>query len=197
MEISNRKPSLELGERDFNCEFYNECLDEAAKKSWETFSCNDCPVYSGCAILDGDEDMNEDHTLEGMEKTGEKNEKSGPENTRRCECGNITLSAGCPYCPSCMAQKANEKRQLKKQVTDNPKEKTGHRRKEGVTGKRNKSSANAILVDFKEYEFLFDWLKQDSINQVRPIENQVIWILKNAYEKIERTVRAGNRSPNQ
>lgn len=210
MKILNRKPSPEIGERDLDCEFYDDCLNEAAQNAWDTFSCNDCQVYSG-EDFDGFEDLESkegngmmkdglesDESLEMKDTSQQEDSRSKPnkqkkDNTRRCECGKITLSANCPYCPSCMAKKANKKRKAAKKAGESS-NKTSQNRKAGSTGKQKRNQLDreknelstpgkSIQLDFDGYEHLLNRIEQDAKQQIRTTGGQIIWILKNASER--------------
>jgi hypothetical protein len=87
-------PKRGAGHKDIACPEYSNCLSLAARKDWKTFNCEGCSRGAS----------------QGKEPV--KTEKK--ENTRRCDCGNITLSPTCPYCPACMAKRANQARSAKK-----------------------------------------------------------------------------------
>lgn len=208
MKILNRKPSPEIGERDLDCEFYDQCLDEAAVNCWETFSCNDCPIYLGEDFDEDPESKEGDGIMKGSRKSDEsleikdsnqqegsrsKPDKQKKDNTRRCKCGKITLSANCPYCPSCMAIRANKKRKAAKKAGESS-NKTSQNRKADSAGKQKKKSTRArkerastpgksIQLDFDGYEHLLRWIEQDAKQQIRTTGGQIIWILKNASER--------------
>ena len=35
--------------RNLNCNHYDNCLDEAVRRGWQSFSCMKCPLYALCA----------------------------------------------------------------------------------------------------------------------------------------------------
>lgn len=48
-------PIPRTGERNIYCPTYNDCLDLAAKRYWETWDCSQCPNRAAHqAILDND-----------------------------------------------------------------------------------------------------------------------------------------------
>lgn len=44
-EPSGKHASVEF-QRNLFCNHYDECLDEAVKKSWNSFTCVRCPLFS-------------------------------------------------------------------------------------------------------------------------------------------------------
>lgn len=98
------KPKRGKGQRNETCEFYNICLDLAAKKDWKTWNCKNCDHYGGNKAV--------------TEKI---------ENTRICsECRNrTTISPANDLCASCMARKSNEARKTNTKGKGKP-EKSSH-----------------------------------------------------------------------
>jgi hypothetical protein len=44
-EAGPRRAGVEA-HRNFNCYHYDNCLDEAVRRGWPSFSCARCPLYS-------------------------------------------------------------------------------------------------------------------------------------------------------
>lgn len=103
-----------------------------------------------------------------------ENEKREPEKTadakpaRLCECGKPTISPGTPLCPSCMAKRAQKKRQAK------PREKASL-----------PLSPTAVIVDFKNHLDILEQVTREAKEQVRTVSGQIIWTLKSAPSQME------------
>lgn len=163
------KPRRGKGPRNETCEFYSICLDLAAKKDWKTWNCKNCEHYGGNKTV--------------SEKI---------ENTRTCEtkaCENKTISPKHPFCASCLARKSNEARtsnkarkaKLKAPVKSNTKGR----------GKAEKSSHVGlakpiqIQIDFGKHTLVLDEIKDLAEEEMRPIEWQIIYMLKNHLKGIK------------
>lgn len=91
-----------------------------------------------------------------------------------------TISKGSTYCASCMAKKSNQRR-----TTGKPTCKT--KRKEmkedkGATVKSSPRANMAVAVDFSRYPFIFDQITELALDQVRPVDAQIIFLLKTHFE---------------
>jgi hypothetical protein len=171
MKVENsRKPRRGQGQRDLNCQHYNQCLSEVAQKDWKSFSCEICPLFT--------KDL----------------APAKPENTRICKlCNkNSTIQPSSPYCASCLALKAKESRAKgKKAIDETPKTSYGNQEdnaalktEKGLTptiqeGEIVDSGANmSLTLHFDKYDLLLDKLKTLSEKEVRSVEGQAIFILK-------------------
>ena len=165
-----RRPSPELGEKNLDCEFYNECLDEAARRDWDSFCCDECPVFQGEALMDGDD-------LVSPEKD---------EAVKLCEeCGDKpVISKGSKFCASCLARRASAskaRRGAKKKTKEKRPHGTPPKKQAAVIQKhkaRETGNNTLVQVDFKGYEDILDRLKHEALDQVRTLEGQIIWALK-------------------
>lgn len=199
-------PRKGKGLRNDNCEIYSDCISIAAKHDWKIFNCESCTFFKPAT----------EEVQDITEKT---------KNKRICEtdgCENITLGPNCPYCPSCMAKKANEKKaagKKKKGSIDTANGKTNLCKTEGCEnkaqengycmpcnvklgnhkGKSKKPSEppikategisdhepiqygdNMISVDFTGYEDVLKEIQKLALEDVRPLNYQVVWMLKEA-----------------
>ncbi|MBW1795570.1 MAG: hypothetical protein JRJ38_14255 [Deltaproteobacteria bacterium] len=174
---ANANPKPGQGHRNMACDLYENCLDLAAKKDWEGFNCESCTYWG--------QGQSKDDSLRPEKK----------ENARLCDCGKITLSPNCPYCPSCMAKRSNKGRSAKKEskpkrprgrppkkrATESPtetpkKEKTTH----GMP-KPEKATVGpytALTIDFGKYSPILRAVEKLAEEEMRPIELQVVYILK-------------------
>ena len=173
------KPRRGAGHRNMDCPEYDNCLDLAAKKDWKTFHCSEaCPLV----------------IIKGQGKDGPvKAEKK--ENDRLCECGKVTLSPNCPYCPSCMAKRSNKGkstkkkpkakrprgRPLKKRPTESPGDAP---KKENTTpsmsnpGKDPVGQNTALTIDFGKYSHILKQVEGLAEEELRPVDLQVVYIIK-------------------
>lgn len=151
------KPTKGHGKRDLDCKFYNDCLDLAGLKNWKSWNCESCDFFN--AVFG---------KIKGRVNMAEEDEKV--ENTRICsDCNkNHTISPKHSLCASCMAKRSNvagRKHKKPTQSMDRP---------ETVD-----SGANIELVlKLGKYSGLLDELTKLAEEEVRSIEEQVIWILK-------------------
>ena len=113
---------------------------------------------------------------ETMEETKPKTEK-----TRRlcsiCK-QKPTISDSSTYCASCMGRKGNEKQRERAALT--PKETKPPKVKENTpaTEKVDCRANMEVVVDFTKYPALFRQLQEMSDDQIRPIDSQIIFFLK-------------------
>jgi hypothetical protein len=161
------KPKRGPGDKSVECSEYASCLDLAAKKDWKSFNCEACAHHK---------------KKPGNAKpmTDEKEE-----NGRLCDCGKPTISPNCPYCPSCMAKKSNEARAVKQKAEKRAAEKpSGGRKVEEATHdmpKQEKPPARpstALAIDFGKYADVLEQVKRRAEEEIRPIDLQVIFMLK-------------------
>jgi len=155
------KPRRGQGKRNEHCELYSACLTKAAIKGWKTFNCGICPLYG-----------------EGNKVVAEK-EKNTCE-----ECGERpTISPKHPLCPVCLAAKSNEK-QASKRTGKKAVKKAGAKRKESVAPSIDKGEKPQprgdleLVVDFGKYGDVLKVVEALAEDEVRPVESQVIYILK-------------------
>ena len=159
-----RKPKRGKGQRNETCEFYNICLDLAAKKDWKTWNCKSCEYYVGNMTV--------------TEKI---------ENKRLCsKCkDNFTISPTNDLCASCMARLSNEVRKARKAKLKAP-AKSNTKGK----GKAEKSSlvpipSSEIQIDFGKHTLVLDEIKDLAEEEMRPIEWQIIYMQKNHLKGIK------------
>jgi len=155
-ENIEKKPSRGKGQRNEQCKFYDICLNLAAKENWKTFYCEKCPIY------DGNKDM----------VNGEKTE-----NTRICdECNEKkTISPKHTLCSSCLGKKAwsNTKKGRKR-----PKKKrTIHDKPEPK--KPSPRADTSLTIQFGKYDSILRETEKLAEEEMRPVELQVIYMLKN------------------
>ncbi|MDY6989230.1 MAG: hypothetical protein SWQ30_14360 [Thermodesulfobacteriota bacterium] len=162
------KPKRGPGGRSVECPEYPKCLDLAAKKDWKSFNCEACARY--------DKKRATNPKLMTTEKK---------KNTRLCDCGKPALSPTCPYCPSCMAKKSNEARAAKQKAEKRPPERPSSGRTGEETAldmpKKEKPPTGpdtALVIDFGKYPRVFEQVKARAEEEVRPIDLQVIFMLK-------------------
>lgn len=161
-EAMKGNPKRGKGERKERCEIYSDCLDIAAKKDWKTFNCESCVHYG-----------------EGNKVMTTKTEQN--QNTRLCEdCGEKpTLSSNCPYCASCMAKRANKKKALGQPK----KKKIDHQRPK--IEKPSPRSETGLTIEFGKHASILKEVEKLAEDQMRPIDLQVIYILKNYLNSIQ------------
>ena len=122
-------------------------------------------------------------------KEAEKNKTPQSKSPRLCACGKKTLSLNCPYCPSCMSKKsrATKKSNGEFEVPLG----------EGITGYNEKikeSTATAahpqmehdlsLTINFDSYIQILGEVKRMAEMEMRPVNLQVIYMLKKYIEAI-------------
>lgn len=174
------KPQRGKGTRKNKCAFYKDCLNNAAKKNWRTFNCENCPLYK--------------YKLDSIEVM--KN-NAKPKNTRICKtdgCDNITLSPTCPYCPSCMARKKNKARIAKKKAIVKPDNSPQIISQNGAYHDKPKGEIvdpdgdTRVVIEFGGYMSIFQAIKNLAEEELRPVDMQVIYMLKN---QLKQTIKQG------
>lgn len=173
-------PKQGEGDKKIDCDLYEDCLGYAAKKDWHNFNCEAC-TYIGKG--------------QGTEPTT----TAKKENTRICEdCKEKpTLSPNCPLCPSCMAKRSNQGRSAKQEPkAKRPRGRPPKMRPTGNHGDCQKGtgatqsmpkpekaavgSNMALTIEFGKYGHILKEIQKLAEEEVRPVELQVIYMLKNA-----------------
>jgi hypothetical protein len=115
----------------------------------------------------GAEDVRKDHMMEE-----EKTEIIASEKRLCVECGGKpTISKNSPYCASCMARRANSKR--KTAVLQDNKHDSG----------KDKTDSLKITLDFTDHRQSLEEILALAKSELRSIENQMIYMLKNQTAK--------------
>jgi len=155
-------PKRGRGQRNEPCEFYNICLDLAAKKDWKTFNCESCEHYGGNKTV--------------TEKI---------ENKRMCsKCkDNFTISPANDLCASCMARKSNEARKSNNAGKAKLKALAKSNRKANNKGKGKAEKSilvpiSKLEINFDHYKILFDQIHDLATEQIRTPEQQILYLLK-------------------
>lgn len=152
------KPKRGKGQRNEICEFYDVCLDLAAKKDWQTFNCEACTYYC-------------DENKVVKEKT---------ENTRICEtesCERFTINPNNPFCASCLAKKSNAAKASKKKGSIKPDHKTNG--KDRATPKKSiLVPISTVEINFVHYEPLLEQIRGLATEEIRTPEHQILYLLK-------------------
>ncbi|MFC1867668.1 hypothetical protein ACFL0H_05995 [Thermodesulfobacteriota bacterium] len=205
------KPQRGKGSRREKCAFYGECLDRAAKKNWKTFNCESCSLYNqepGEALKIKDKTKNtricetdecENITLgpncplcpscmakKSNEKRAARKKKNESKDTvkgktKACKtegCENKPQKNG--YCRPCNVKFGNHKGGSKKPPEPPIKATEGLSDHEPIQCKDN-----VISVDFTGYEGVLKKVQELAQEDVRPLNYQVVWLLKEALRSRE------------
>jgi len=107
-------------------------------------------------------------------------EQKQPAATRLCTvCGERpTISDSCPYCPSCMGKKGLEKKRLKKQNGPVRRRRKKMQEDLGSTEEATVKRNTAVTIDFEKYPTLLQQLQDLAEREIRPLDLQMIYILK-------------------
>ena len=161
------KPVRGRGERKEDCEHYEDCLSFAARRDWKTFTCSQCPL-----------NQKEEGVMAETKKV----------NTRICEtlgCGKVTLNTNCPLCASCMAKRRNNKGvENGKAAVENKGVKTlmPSQHPPEILQPRGDTE---VKIDFSKHTGLFESLSAIADREFRPVELQILFMLKSYLDKSE------------
>lgn len=157
------KPKKGKGERLLDCPQYDSCLDFAATLNWHDFTCQHCPFFEHEA----------------------KKVTTNPENIRLCEdCGEKPpISPKHRYCASCMAIRSHKARPSKKKSTIKPKDKA-------ETQKPQQDINTALTIEFSKHVSILKEIEKLAEEEVRPVDLQIIFILKSYLKGIKEDQRA-------
>lgn len=118
---------------------------------------------------------------EGMENTQRIDTEAG--NKPLCkQCGlKPTISAGSPYCPSCMAKRSHKKRKGSENVS------MGVKKERAYTGKPeptppSKASRDTITIEFKRHISILKEVEKLADQEMRPLDCQILYMLKRYIE---------------
>lgn len=154
MSAKKPKPIAKWGDRNQNCDRYEECLTYAARQDWRVMSCEACPFFN-------------DH----------KQKPGAPkmENKRICkECGERpTMQPASPYCSKCL----NDMKRAKHSGENTPKKKTEGTDKQ-KTANAQKTVDTTVKIDFGKYFPILKEVEKLADREMRPVGFQVAYILQ-------------------
>lgn len=171
--MKDRRPLPGEGERRSECPHYSECLDLAAKEKWRSWKCDSCSAFQA-------------------DKKGPARDKeeslSEPPEKRICEdCGaRPTIKPNVPYCPRCMAIRGNKKRWQagqRKESKARPRKVSSARKKaleEAPGAAEGGKPEDSLVINFGSHGDLLRAIERLSEEEIRPIEMQVIYLLREA-----------------
>jgi hypothetical protein len=195
------RPAKGKGDRWMACKFYEDCLDLASLKNWHSFNCTRCPLYQHVF------QKMEINTMKPSKANTAAQTENKKQNTRLCaECHKrVTISPTSPLCAHCMAIKANQaKKQAQNRFKMNtPTPSIGQAKKTQYRGNtdlnkkaqdkaslvkptitiekpqsKQDSGTMALTIQFNGYATILDGIKRIAEYEMRPLEMQVIYILK-------------------
>ena len=173
-EVGQKQPSRGKGRKYDLCVSYDKCLDLAAARDWKSFNCESCETALQAWGV----------TMEGAEEKV---------NTRICEdCHKrATIRPSSPYCPPCMAKRANDSRKGKAKAALGEKAGTkgngrgkakkrshGPISKPGFHEEESISQGIAVTVDFGGYPAILEEIERRALEEIRPIPLQILFMLK-------------------
>lgn len=100
-----------------------------------------------------------------------------------------TMSPGCPYCPSCMSRRAHKARKLQGGSPKTPRREAQQGLNKAKLASRDKiplpqpgesltEADTALKVDFGRHVHILREIEKLAEQQIRPVELQVIYMLK-------------------
>ncbi len=162
------KPKRGKGQRKSDCDLYGKCLDFAAKRDWKSWNCYGCPVIEGVKAMP---------TEDGIAKVV---------NTRICEdCkSKPTIHSNHPLCASCMAKRSNSSPNRTQKAQERRKRKHATEDKRKVEISRPRPDLK-VLISFSQHPEILDALKAAAEREIRPLDLQVIYLLKKGLEEVQ------------
>ena len=165
--MENAKPTKGKGQKNVNCTLYEGCLDFADLKNWKAFNCESCGSFRAGQV---------------------KNQKEPEtENVKLCEdCGQKpTLHPNSTLCASCMAKRSHGQRKTKQKATEKPKPANKGNHKHFPT-KAPETANTAITIEFGKHGSILKEVEKLADEEMRPLDLQILYILKNYLDNIER-----------
>lgn len=159
-------PKEGYGYRNIDCNLYKECLDHVVEKDWDGFNCEDC-TYKGEHPGDHQGPNKRDVEIRLCSKCKER----------------PTLSPSCPYCPSCMSKRAKKAKKTKCKSFNKPKKQTEvFCMTETKKPPQNKNTT--LTIDFEKYPDILKRIEELAKEDVRPVDLQAIYMLKNSLKSV-------------
>jgi len=165
--MPTENPRPKKGQKNIDCKHYQGCLAYAARGNWRAFNCESC-----------------DYNKPGPKEKPRVTEMENKKLCKRCD-ERETLHPNSPYCSPCLHEMKKEKAAKQKtaknnthRATDAPgnKEKVNDKRKP----ERSKKTANtAITIEFGKYAPILEKVKNLAEDELRPLDLQIIYMLKN------------------
>lgn len=154
------------GSRQLDCNQYDACLDYAAKNGWSGFDCGSCEYVTRQAARQAD---------------GSKLQEMKTPALLCIECGEKERMGNSPYCARCMAIRGNKAR-AKNKDAEKP------RKRKGTTAlSKSKEAAReaitALTIEFGKHASILREIESLADEEIRPVECQVIYMLKEQLTK--------------
>lgn len=157
------KARIGEGFRNIDCERYDECLDYAARNDWRGFDCGTCSHHA----------KERGHTMS----------ETGQTQAQLCvECGEKERMGNSPYCSSCMAVRANRAR-AENRRSERPRKRTDNPTR-SKPGKALEEPSTALRIDFGIHAAILREIEKLADKEIRPLECQVIYMLKTQLDKM-------------
>jgi len=149
-----------------DCDYYGACLQFAAAKNWKDFHCTGC-------------------TYEGDQNSGPDSGDAEKAKVLCVECQKKETLGNSSFCASCMAIKGNKARaaKAKNKGTGKP-EKAKKPQSKPKDRKPLKEANTALRIDFGKHAKILRQVEGLAEKQIRPVDLQVIYILKNHLEEM-------------
>jgi len=169
--MASERPTNKNGPKDLDCPHYESCLTYAAQEDWSFFSCEDCDCFElkdspGEKILDAQK----------------KNEKGF---CKKCN-KRPTIQPNSPYCSICLNEMRKRARDGKKNISVVAKKKKKGNNK--AKTERTQRGAKAVLtIDFEKHAAILTTISKLAEEEFRPLNLQIIFMLKNQLEAIKGT----------
>lgn len=169
-----RNPIGKKGVRYIDCEYYDDCLEEAADEGWKSFSCEACAIYASVQVED-------ESSVEGRkEPAGQAKPPAAGEKRMCAECQQRpTISPGSKYCPRCMAVRGNQKRWKK----GKPAAAKAASKPAPLPTPSAKSPAALLTLDFGRHARVIECLARLAEKEMRSIEMQALFMLVQQFQQ--------------
>jgi len=164
------------GTRHLDCDRYEACLDYAAKKDWAGFHCGDC-------TYEADQARARDAGVTGVTEKVK---------ALCSDCKDRETLGGSSLCASCLGIRGNRAKAAKAAKAVEAKNKGSVKPKKAKKAqgklkvKKVLNDANAALtVDFGKHVSILREVENLADREIRPVECQVIYMLKAELNRIE------------
>jgi len=162
-------PAEGKGNRKLDCDIYDACLDHAVKKDWDGFHCEACTYEA--------------------DQASARDAGSGKVKVLCSDCQERETLGNSPYCASCLGVRGNRAKAAKAAkakdkgfVKPKKEKKTQSRPKV----KKTLGHANtALTIEFGKYASILREVESLADKEIRPVECQVIHMLKTQLARME------------
>ena len=166
-------PRRGRGKRHLNCEVYSACLEIAAAERWRDFHCEGCPKFEEGA---------------SVEPTTTK----GEGDVKVCETckQKPTIHPNSTECASCLAKRSHKKKPAKGEPGKALPKRSPRTGAKDYIDRVEARAEPVITVRFDKHEDILEQVERLADEQVRSPELQIIYMLKEHLNAVQKGVDA-------